>query len=128
MLYSYFMITVPSYMLYQAIPCPVEYLLKKYGHTDILPIVKPFKLSSNTFVFLIPESITADFIELLQEDELCVIGHIQTEEIENMNFSNKCIAIKSRWLHNDYVAEYFIISDDAPINKGSTMETTLEIS
>ena len=122
------MITVPGHMIYQAIPCPIEYLLKKYGHHDILPIVKPFKLSTNTFVFVIPDSITADFIELLQDDELCTIDHIKTEEIEHMNFYNKCIAIKSRWLHNDYVADYFIISDDASINNGSTMETMLEIS
>jgi hypothetical protein len=115
-------------MLYEAIPCPIEYLLKKYGHHDIFPIAKPIKLSRNTFVFLIPDSITADFIELLQDDELCTIDHIQTEEIEHMNFTNKCIAIKSRWLHNDYVADYFIVSDDTAISNDSTMETTLEIS
>lgn len=122
------MITIPSYMLYEAIPCPIEYLLKKYGHNDIFSIVKPVKLSSNTFVFLLPNSMSDNFIELLQEDELCTIDHIKTEEIEHMNFSNKYIGMKCCWRHNDYVADYFIISDDASINNGSTMETTLEIS
>jgi hypothetical protein len=122
------MITIPSYMLYEAIPCPIEYLLKKYGHHDIFPIAKPIKLSRNTFVFLIPSSMSDNFIELLQEDELCTIDHIENEEFVNMNFTNKCIAIKSRWLHNDYVADYFIVSDDTAISNDSTMETTLEIS
>jgi len=122
------MITVPSYMIYQGIPSPIEYLLKKYGYDDIFPIAKPVKLSSNTFVFLIPQTISTNFIELLQEDELCVIDHIKTEEIDNMNFSNKCIGMKCCWRHNDYVADYFIVSDDTAISNDSTMETALEIS
>jgi hypothetical protein len=122
------MITVPSYMIYQDIPCPIEYLLKKYGHDDIFPIVKPVKLSSNTFVFVVPESIIGNFTELLQEDELCIIHHIKTEEIELMNFSNKRIAMKSRWRHNDYVADYFIVTEDSPITSDSTMNTITQSS
>ena len=123
MQHSYFMITVPSYMIYQGIPCPIEYLLKKYGYDDIFPIAKPVKLSSNTFVFLIPDSMSGNFIELLKDDELCTIDHIKTEEIDNMNFSNKCIGMKSNWSYNDYVADYFIISDDINISSNSSMET-----
>jgi hypothetical protein len=116
------MITVPSYIVYQGIHCPIEYLLKKYRHDDIFPIARPVKLSSNTFVFLIPDSISGIFVQSLQEHELCAIDHIKTEEIEHMNFSNKCIGMKSRWKHNDYVAEYFITSEDSTITNVSNME------
>ncbi len=122
MLYSYFLITIPSYMIYEDIPCPIEYLLQKYCRGNIFPIARPFKLSSNTFVFLMPESMSANFIALLQEDELCVIDHIKTEEIEHMNFSNKRIGMKSHWRHNDYVADYFIITEDSTTTNDSTME------
>lgn len=115
------MITVPSYMMYDGLHCPIEYLLQKYGHDDIFPIAKPIKLSTNTYVFLIPNTITDNFIDLLQEEELCTIDHIKTEEFEYMNFSNKCIGMKSHWTYNDYVCDYFIISEDSIITNDSAM-------
>jgi 3-methyladenine DNA glycosylase AlkD len=120
------MITVPSYILYQGIHCPIEYLLKKYRHDDIFPIAKPIKLSRNTFVFLLPCSMSDNFIELLQEDELCTIDHIKNEEFVNMNFSNKYIGMKSNWKHNDYVADYFIITEDSTVTSDSMIETIHE--
>lgn len=112
MLYSYYRISIPSYILYEAIPCPIEYLLKKYGYQDILPIVKPLKLSNILFIFIVPYLISSELIQKLNKDGIFNIEHIKSEEIEHLNLSNKCIGVKHHWEKYYYVSEYFVMTED----------------
>ena len=73
MLYSHYYISVPSYMSYSDIECPIQYFVKKYGYSEYLSSCEIKKMKNNHFLIKIPYNINNFFIYCLTEDEKCVV-------------------------------------------------------
>ena len=87
---SYYRIKFPSTCPTNKFECPIEYILKKYGLDNYLPIPRTKTDSNGEIIAAIPSELEIVFRQLMDEED-CFVRLIKTEEYNNSDFKNTSV-------------------------------------